>query len=143
MFFLIEFSNNCALFLYNDYTVPLPLNTLPIKKWGYDRSVNALICDDIRREKNGQLAYLVNGEWFVFRNEKGGEMSIWSVSQILQVTFDDGVKIRTGETIVPDAFFHLADKIKETTYASHIAPRWFATDVRRIQAAKQFLEKRA
>ena len=138
MFFLIEIPNFCALFPYNDYTVPLPLNMLPIKKLGYDRSVNALICDDIRREKNGQLAYLVNGEWFVFRNETGGEMNIWqNLSQILQVTFDDGVKIYTGETIVPDAFFHLADKIKETTYASHIAPSWFATDVRRIQAAKQ------
>jgi hypothetical protein len=136
MLFFIEIPHNCALFNIENLKNFLPLITLPIKKWGRARHLNALICDDIRREKNGQLAYLVNGEWVVFRNENGGEMNIWqNVSQILQVTFDNGVKIYTGKTIVPNAFFFLSDDIKDKTYASHIAPGMFAKDVKKIQDA--------
>jgi len=61
----------------------------------------------------------------------------FQVSQLLQVTFTDGVHVSAGKTKVPDALWFFADAIKGDIRASSIAETFFAKDIKAIQEARQ------
>ncbi len=131
MIFWIELPSGACLFLAHNHETSLLLSGLPIEKlFSFYNNPNALKCTDIRRGKNGDLQYYVEGYgWLVLRQEDGTALGWRQVSQILQVTLDNNVCIRAGETKTPNAFWTLAEDITAKTHASAIAPKMFARDV--------------
>ena len=138
MFFWIELPSGACLFLAHNCKTPLFLSGLPTEKMGmFYGKPHALKCTDIRRE-NGDLQYFVKDYgWLVLRQEDGSALGVWQVPRILQVTLDNNVCIRAGETKTPNAFWTMAENITAETYASAIAPKMFAPDV--VARAKKAL----
>ncbi len=136
MFFLVELPRGASLFPASPngvYTTPVNLEGI-YAPWNLESlKYHAFRCDDIR---NG-LEYFINGEWCVLRQEDGNKLGLFQVSQLLQVTFDDGVCVSTGKTKVPDALWTLAENIHGDVYASRIAKTFLANDIKAIQAARQ------
>jgi hypothetical protein len=83
------------------------------------------------------MEYHINDIWYVLRQENGSALGFLQVSQLLQVTFTDGVHVSAGKTTVPDALWNFADAIKGNIHASSIAETFFAKDIKKIQAARQ------
>jgi hypothetical protein len=139
-FFWIEFPYDACFFLAHSRLKPLLLLGLPIVRLDSFLNPNAFKCIDIRRGKDGCLEYYVKDwGWLVLLKENGANLDSCDRPQILQVTFDNGITISDGRTTVPNAFWILADEIKEAKLASAISPPFFAKDVANIQRA---LEKR-
>jgi hypothetical protein len=129
MIFWIEFPPNCSLFCINNSKQPLPLGELNIKKIApVALQPNAFPCRDIRRNKDEELEYYVEGyNWVVLRQENGAKL--WTNPEILQVSFNNDIVITTVYTKVPNALWHLAEAITDKKYASKIALDMFAREI--------------
>jgi hypothetical protein len=141
MFFLAELPHGCSLFplfTIGVYTVPINLGLIH-QIWNLDAlRYNAFRCTDIRKGLDGQMEYLINDMWHVLRQEDGSPLGLFQVTQLLQATFADSVHVSAGKTKVPDAFWLLAQKIKDLEVnASSIAEAFFANDIMAIKKARQ------
>lgn len=140
MKFSVELPRGCSLFPASSngvYTAPIELEGI-YQMWELKTlRHHAFNCDNISKGLDKQMEYLINGKWHVLRQENGNKMGLFHVTQILEVTFANGVHVSAGETTVPDAFFRMAEKIDGSVYASSIAEAFFANDIKAIQAARQ------
>jgi hypothetical protein len=140
MKFSVELPYNTSFFPASPngvYTKPIELTGI-YQKWKLKiLTRHAFKCDDIRKGLDGQMEYLINGMWYVLRQENGNNLELFQVTQILEVTFANHARVSSGKTKVPNAFWTLAENITGTGYASTIAEAFFANDIKAIQAARQ------